>query len=323
VRVEEPGAVNTRKEHLMKRRPLTGWLVLLCIAAAGCGSPTEDTMRRTNTAATGAEGGAAANRLTAEPRRPKPRPKGPNLRNKFSIIGYGGSDDAPDCARDLSSLPPGFATSPAVWMSSVWGPSKRVFTYDNGLCLHGFTADRPVTVTITVDRRHYATTVQPVSGELTNLAYEPPETLFNRAPLRVYGIGSGLMQSEAWDFVPQSTAREGLAAAGHFTISATQGSTKASYRQSITVPPRPLRSRLRGDRNRRLAVAGFKRGEAVPIGLYRLSGKWSTTATLIRKIGTVVMPRSRTAVFTVPRSATGSKFCVTVPLEVQTDCPGF
>ncbi|WP_159049726.1 hypothetical protein [Streptomyces sp. NRRL WC-3618] len=301
----------------MKRRQLAGWLVLLSIAATGCGSATQDATPPTNTTTLRAD----ENRQAAATRKPKPR-KGPKLKGKFRNLAAG-DGDAPECRRDLSSLPAGFATSPAVWMSTIQGPSNLVFTGENALCLHGFTAEQAVTITVADGRHGYTTTAQPTAGKLTFDVYEPPESLFNGARLRVYDIGSGVMQSETWDFVPQSAARESLAAAGHFTISATQGSTTASYRQSVAVPTNPERARLRGESKRRLVVAGFKQGDTIPIGLYRLAAGASDQATLVRQLGSVVMPRSRTAVFAVPQSAAGSTYCVTVPLATQYNCPSF
>lgn len=307
----------------MKRLQLAGWLVLLSIAATGCGSATQDSTRQSHPATTRAAASSAESRLAADALKPKPpRRKGPKLQGQFRTLAAG-DGAAPECVRDLSSLPPKFATSPAVWMSTIQGPSKLVFTAENALCLHGFTAGHPVTVTIAAGRHHYTTTAQPTAGKLTFERYEPPESLFNGARLRVYGIGSGVMQSETWDFVPQSAARESLAVAGGFTISATQGSATVSYRQSVGVPTNPDRSRLRGESKRRLVVDGFKAGDTIPIGLYRLSAGGSDKATLVHQLGTVVMPGSRTAVFAVPHSAAGSKYCVTVPLTMQYNCPSF
>ncbi|MFE2552308.1 hypothetical protein ACFXGI_27690 [Streptomyces sp. NPDC059355] len=308
--------MSTWKEALMKRRQLAGCLVLLSIAAAGCGSAAQDATRQTNTTTRS----TAESREAADALRPNPG-KGPKLQRKFRNLAAG-DGDAPECKRDLSSLPAEFATSPAVWMSTIQGPSNLVFNRENALCLHGFTAERAVTVTVSDGRHSYTTTAQPTAGELTFDRYEPPESLFNGAPLRVYDIG-GVMQSETWDFVPQSAARESLAAPGHFTISATQGSTSASYRQSVAVPTNPERARLRGENKRQLVVDGFKQGDTIPIGLYSLAAGASDQATLVRKLGSVVMPLSRTAAFAVPQSAAGSTYCVTVPLETQYNCPSF
>ncbi|WP_331724764.1 hypothetical protein [Streptomyces canus] len=301
----------------MKRRQLVGWLVLLSITAAGCDSATQDATRRTNTTT----GNAAENRQAADARTPKPH-KGPKLPGKFRNLAAG-DGAAPDCKRDLSSLPAEFTTSPAVWMSTIQGPRSLVLNSENALCLHGFTAKRAVSVTVSDGRHGYTTTAQPTAGKLTFDRYEPPESLFNGARLRVYDIGSGVMQSETWDFVPQSAARESLAAAGHFTISAAQGSTTASYRQSVGVPTNPERARLRGENKRRLVIYGFKQGDTIPIGLYQLAGEASDQATLVRQLGSVVMPRSRTAVFAVPQSAAGNTYCITVPLATQYNCPSF
>ncbi|WP_159106633.1 hypothetical protein [Streptomyces rishiriensis] len=309
--------MSTRKEALMKRRQLAGWLVLLSIAAAGCGSATQDATRRTNATTPS----AAESQQAADARKPKPH-KSPKLQGKFRNLAVG-DGAAPGCKGDLSSLPAGFATSPAVWMSTIKGPRNLVFTRENALCLHGFTAERAVTVTVSDGRHAYTTTAQPTAGKLAFSQYEPPESLFNGARLRVYDIGGGVMQSRTWDFVPQSAARESLAAAGHFTISATQGSTTASYRQSLAVPTNPERARLRGESKRRLVVDGFEQGYTIPIGLYRMAAGASDQATLVRQLGSVVMPASRTAVFAVPQSAAGSTYCVTVPLAVQENCPSF
>lgn len=307
----------------MKRRQLAGWLTLLCLAAAGCAPGGQDDVRATGTASAGASAVAAdldqaPTDGTRSGRRRAPRRKLPG-RFKFIAAGDGA---APDCAADLASLPPAFATSPAVWMSDIRGPRNLVFTGESALCLHGFAADRPVTVTVSDGRRSYNTTVQPAAGRLTGIRYEPAESLFNGKRLRVYGVGSGVMQSETWDFVPSSLPRENVAAAGRITISAKQAVGSASYRQAVGVPDNPERQALRGDSRRRLVVDGFPRGETVPIGLYRVNEK-TQDATLVRRLGVVVMPRSRTVVFTVPRSPAGAKYCVTVPVQVQYNCPSF
>lgn len=189
----------------MKRRQLAGWLTLLCLAAAGCAPGGQDDVRATGTASAGASAVAAdldqaPTDGTRSGRRRAPRRKLPG-RFKFIAAGDGA---APDCAADLASLPPAFATSPAVWMSDIRGPRNLVFTGESALCLHGFAADRPVTVTVSDGRRSYNTTVQPAAGRLTGIRYEPAESLFNGKRLRVYGVGSGVMQSETWDFVPSS-----------------------------------------------------------------------------------------------------------------------
>jgi hypothetical protein len=308
----------------MKRRQLAGWLTLLCLTATGCaGGNSQDAVRAQDRASSGASAVGADLAQTPADGTRSDRRKPPRYRlpGKFKVLAIGG-DGVPICVNNLESLPPVFATSPSVWMSQGLGPKRLVFTYESALCLHGFSADSPVTVTVSDGRRHTTTTVQPTAGELAHAWYEPAESLFNGKRLRAYGVGSGVVQTETWDFVPPSATREILAATGHITITATQSGNNASYRQTIAVPEGPNRAALRGDTRRRLVVSGFPRGATVPIGLYRLDRK-RENATFVRSLGVVVMPRSRTAVFTVPRSAAGTAYCVTVPLELQSGCPLF
>jgi hypothetical protein len=314
---------------MMKHRQLAGWIAALCMAATtGCGSAAEENgqtagtpIRASAAASAAAEEPANAPAVDARPAKkpPKPKKKNPTLPGQFAMHLGGGAHDA-DCFDDLSGLPPAFSTSPAVWMSDSRGPRKFVFVVDSALCLHGFSADRPITVTISDGVRRYTTPVQPTAGTFS-LKFKPAESLFNGAPLRVYDVGKGVMQSDSWPFVPPSPVRENIAKAGHITISASQAGVNASYRQAVGVPEYPGRDRLLGDNKRRLVVYSFDQGQRIPIGLYRKDRQ--NHAKLVRQLGTVVMPRSRTAVFTVPRSAAGASYCVTVPLKVQLNCPSF
>ncbi|MDQ0937309.1 hypothetical protein [Streptomyces turgidiscabies] len=306
----------------MKRQQFASWIALLCLAATGCASGGHDAVEATDTASAAASALAADRaHASADGSRSGPHKPRRKLPRAFRLLAAG-DGAAPDCAHDLASLPAAFAASPSVWMSDIRGPKNLIFTGESALCMHGFQTDRPVTVTVSDGSRRYTTSVQPTAGKLAHTRYEPAESMFNGARLRVYDVGSGVMQSETWDFVPPSAARENIAARRSVTITAKQAADSAEYQQAVATPGEPQRAALRGDTRRRLVVSGFPTGESVAIGLYRLDPKRKNAA-FARSLGSVVMPRSRTAVFTVPRSAAGAAYCVTVPLTVQYNCPSF
>ncbi|WAL93535.1 hypothetical protein [Streptomyces sp. Je 1-369] len=235
-----------------------------------------------------------------------------------------GNGAASDCAEDLKSLPGHRSDSPAAWVSSSIDGSKSLGIPQHvALCLSGF-PDGDVDITVSVQGHEYSTTAVPAEGEVTFQRMEPSSTLFQGGRLRLYDVGEGVQQSEMWSFVPPGTARERLALAGELTISARSGGVSATRDQLIELPPVPVCDWLDSD-TRRLLVFGFEPGSRVPVGLYR-TDREGTTAVLVRKIGTVVMPRSRTAVFSVPadiRALAGesNQFRITVPLDKQYNTP--
>ena len=95
------------------------------------------------------------------------------------------------------------------------------------LCLKGYRADQPITITVSVDSLRYTATVNPVDGAPAfdrNFLYEslPSETLFDNRTFEVCakeesegrpvddGPGDRLM-SQTWTFLPPQRARDALA----------------------------------------------------------------------------------------------------------------
>lgn len=301
-----------------------GWLL------AGCGS----------TPSSGTPGGAtdvpappvttsrAAVPTTAAPvpSTAGPRPTDPAtdmlLAQQITVLAAG-DGAVPDCAADLGRIPE-VGQGPAVWIGNIAG-LDRVLTPDEvALCLSGFTPGEPVEVTVTAGGKQYTTTARPGSPGLASTGLEPSGSLFDGRELTVHELGSGVLQSEKWWFVPPERAREDLAAAGELTIRATQGTLSARHVHPVELPDRT--DRLTVDQgSHRILVYGFPPGTRLPVGLYTVDPS-SQNASLVRQIGTVVMPRSRTAVFTVPDAVveeTGGRgvYCVTVPLDEQYNCP--
>lgn len=245
------------------------------------------------------------------------------LAQQISLIA-GGDGAVPHCSKDLSVLPAEFQSAPAVWISSIYGPSSVLVANDkSALCLNGFDQRKPITVTVSAGSKQYTTDVVPAAGTFTSLLR--PETLFTGTELSAYGIGNGVLQSAPWQFVPPDDARERVAAAGQLRISAVQGTLTASFTQPITLPSRRDREWLRGDDTfRRIVIYGFDPGTRLPVGLYFMDQPYQH-AILIGRIGIVTVPASRTVVFTVPDQILnedgGGKYCITVPLDTQDNCP--
>lgn len=319
----------------MKCRQLAGWLALLCMTAAtGCGPgdgetrQTADTAIRASAAAAAAD--PAANPAAAPAADGRPAKKPPKRPKRLALPGQlvlhpGGGGRGPDCISDLAELPPRFATSPAVWLSGMSGPKKLLLALPVALCLHGFATDRPVRVTVTVGGHRYRTTVTPAAGTLTLNRFQPAETLFNGARLPVYSEGRGVLASDEWGFVPPSRARDSIVAAGRITTAAAQGRTSASYQQRAVLPGIPGQDWIPGQHRHRLVIFGFPQGQQVPVGLYRKARRGQNLVLLlVRRIGAVTMPRSRIAVFTLPRKVTetGEQYCASAPVTTQTSCPG-
>ncbi|MFD4139206.1 hypothetical protein [Streptomyces sp. NPDC058572] len=236
-----------------------------------------------------------------------------------------GDGAAPDCTADLSRIPSLGSTSPAVWIGNIQGKDRVSTPEEVALCLSGFSPDEPVKVTVTAGNKQYEITAQPTPSELTYQHMEPSESLFNGQELAVHEQSGGVLQSEKWWFVPPSAAREDLAAAGKLAIQADQGSLTAQHSHPVELPTRA--DRLVVDNgSHRILIYGFQPGMRVPVGLYKADSQ-SDRASLVRQIGTVVMPRSRTVVFTVPSAVVNEaggqegSYCVTVPLPEQYNCP--
>ncbi|MDX3452890.1 hypothetical protein PV396_13175 [Streptomyces sp. ME02-8801-2C] len=310
----------------MRHPQLVCWLALVCLAATtACGSSGSQTSRTEDTATRARSASPAADQaIGARPTKTQ-KPKKKKKRRKVlagQLVAHpGGGGRGPDCVSDLPELPSEFATSSAVWLSGMNGPKNVPLAFPAALCLHGFSEDQPVTVTLTAGTRSYRTTVVPASGKVSVSRFEPPETLFNGRRLRVFDVGAGLLESNEWGFVPPSPARDAIVTAGAVTLDAEQAGTSASHRQAVTVATPPGQDWIPGQRHQ-LVIFGFQQDEEVPVGLYRRTSQ-AQTFTLVREIGAVTMPRSRIAVFTVPGAVTvtGDGYCVSAPLDTVINCP--
>ncbi|MFJ8042237.1 hypothetical protein ACIRBX_17210 [Kitasatospora sp. NPDC096147] len=235
--------------------------------------------------------------------------------------------ERPDCARDLSrdQLPPAYSEGPAVWLSSAAnGPVELRLTEPVALCLHGFRADQEVAVTLAVGSRTFRTGVLP-RAEAVAEGEEPAEALFGGAGLVVYGEDGAVQGSRPWRLVPPNVPREALAKAGSFQLTAQQGTLTAQHGQGVALPDHPGADAPAAPVGtaRHLVVSGYRPGEMVPVGLYRL-GDAGDRADLASRVGEVVMPVSRVAVFTLPAGAVpadGGAYCVAVPLGGPGNCP--
>ncbi|MGW2395421.1 hypothetical protein ACWCYY_02550 [Kitasatospora sp. NPDC001664] len=240
------------------------------------------------------------------------------------VLAQPAAPQRPDCARDLSrdQLPAAYGEGPAVWLSSAAnGPVELRLTEPVALCLHGFRAGEEVAVTLSVGGRSFRTGVRPEEAAVPE-GEEPAEALFGGAGLSVYGEDGGVQGSRAWLLVPPNVPREALAKAGSFQLTAQQGALTATHGQGIALPDHPAGVAAAGS-PRQLVVSGYHPGELVPVGLYRRSDA-GDAAQLVSRVGEVVMPVSRVAVFAVPEAAVpadGAAYCVMVPAEVPGNCP--
>lgn len=297
-------------------------LAMLACAAGGCtsgsGSPAVQAGPASPSVSTG--------RTTAAPAPSASTTTSPAtdylLAQQIAVLAAG-DGAVPNCTADLARIP-GLGTTPAVWIGSISGKNRVTTPDEVALCLSGFAPDQAVKVTVTAGTRQYVTSAEPAPGNLTYQHLEPSDSLFTGQALQVHAQGNGVLQSEKWWFVPIAAAREDLAAAGTLTIRATQGPLSAAHSQPVELPTLP--NRLTVDTgSHQVLIYGFEPGKKVPVGLYKVDQQ-TQQAALVRQIGTVVMPRSRTVVFTVPDtvvSEVGSQasYCVTVPLEQQYNCP--
>ncbi|WP_406368280.1 hypothetical protein [Streptomyces sp. NBC_01546] len=301
-------------------------IVMLGCAVAGCSSPASESGSPSPT--TGAASPSPSRTTqTATPSSSTTTDSATDvlLAQQITLLAAG-DGAAPDCTADLGRIP-GLSGSPAVWVGNIRGLDRVTTPDEVALCLSGFSPDEPVKVIVTAGGRQYASTAQPTASELTYAHFEPSESLFTGQVLTVHPQGDGVLQSEKWWFVPPGAAREDLAAAGTLTIQATQGSLTAQHSHSVELPGKP--DRLVVDNgSHRILIYGFAPGARIPVGLYKTDSttQSESRASLVQQIGTVVMPRSRTVVFTVPDAVveeTGNQgsYCVTVPMPEQYNCP--
>ncbi|MEV6955564.1 hypothetical protein [Streptomyces sp. NPDC051183] len=303
---------------------MLGWV------AAGCGSPPSETTSPSRGAASASATPSDARTQTLTPTPTIPPTTNPAtdvlLAEQITILAAG-NGAVPDCTADLGKIPGIGGGSPAVWIGNIRALDRVITPDEVALCLSGFSPDAPVDVVVTAGGRQYATTARPAASELTYAHDEPSESLFTGQALAVHPQGDGVLQSEKWWFVPPDAAREDLAAAGTLTIRATQGTLAARHSHPVELPDSPDRLVVDSG-SHRILIYGFEPGARIPVGLYRTDSPTEAgdRASLVRQIGTVVMPRSRSVVFTVPedivREAAGQgSYCVTVPMPEQYNCP--
>lgn len=243
---------------------------------------------------------------TAATRPGTPSPSAPDLllAEQFDM-GLPGADPV-RCGDELALLTRGRpADRPMAWVSS--GRDERrsadAVTFALGdrsaLCLYGFAQGKPITLTVAAGGRTYTTPVTPVAA--LSSGDSSKEELFNGRATEVEDAGGGFLRSGYWTFLPPDPAREAVAATGRLTLTASAGATRATG----GIPLRRTRGAetVEGwERGHRLAVFGYPAGTRVPIGIYRLTRtEASARAVLVRKVGQVVMPRSRLAVLSIPQ----------------------
>ncbi|GGN57460.1 hypothetical protein GCM10011579_019740 [Streptomyces albiflavescens] len=223
-----------------------------------------------------------------------------------------------DCHDELSLIKQGHRVDrPLAWVSSSSDEVVVRLGQQTFLCLYGFPKNKPITVTVKAGGRTYTT---PVKRVATLTAEESSQNeLFNDRELEVQDIGDGLLQSGGWTFLPSDPARKAIALSGRLTLAASSGDVKTTYEVPLrwNQGAEPLDG---WEHSRRMAVYGYPVGARVPIGLYRVGLE---RAVLERKVGEVVMPRSRVAVFSIPQDvfrvvsveppAGKDSYCLSVP----------
>lgn len=243
-----------------------------------------------------------------------------------------------DCVADLDRLPAKFGAGPSVWLTGIRdGPDTLRVPFEVSLCIHGFPTDGILKVTASVGGLKYPTYVDLPNGPLEDVD-AAPETLFVGSSVEMFTTAGGILQSRLWEFVPPPAVLEDLASTGRVSLRVEHTkeledgveSVVAEHQQSVLMPTYRDRFILDEPRpGRRLAVVGFEPGLRVPIGLYRLDDAHGT-GPLIRRIGIVVVPKSRVVVFDIPKDVLAqaegdTRYCVTVPLpypdEPEENCP--
>ena len=196
-----------------------------------------------------------------------------------------------------------------------------------GLCLSGFDPQGPVVLNVRAGETAWTTQVL-FDTEATeyNQAESSRETLFDGSPITSVALtDSEYFQSPTWVFVPPDDARDALTVAGEITVDAEQGDLTASATHQVQPEAEPGQTWI--DRPYELAVYGFEPGANVPIGLYQNADPGSDyNMNLVKQIGTVTMPKSRVAVFSVPQElvepyAGQFTHCVAAPIgEIAYNC---
>jgi hypothetical protein len=251
----------------------------------------------------------------------------------------GGDGYEPECGIGQDT-PPQFKKDVAVWVNNMSGP--KGYPDHTVLCLRGFASSAPIEILVTAGNFSARTHIRPITvapQEETAFGYEeePSTTLFtDGTELRVYTKGYGdtpiggppnVLASEMWRFFPPEAARNAIAEHGSFTITASQNDRTASLKQSVQIPDTPsYRLLFSMEGGSGLALVGFPAGATVPIGHYRNDSD-SSGATLVRQIGSVRVPISRQAAFTLPPNLLDAEdngdYAVLPPIADQADWQSF
>lgn len=248
----------------------------------------------------------------------------------------GGENTEADCSSDVESGAPEInPDEPAVWLSRIGGPGAG-FASSVALCLLGFFPDEEIDLVVQGGGLSFSTTIVPTTdtlsrGPVTSLFVAGSRVLANWRSQ--YGESPGVLESWHWTFVPPPEVRERLAVDRQIFIRAEQPRVSASRMVSLDVPDMPFRWLEKVEGRPVLLVFGFPRDARVPVGLYRINTEQNEyaesspeTAVLVRQIGNVAMPMSRTELFWIPddvlRAASETPgYCVTVPLSEQFQVP--
>ncbi|MER7513826.1 hypothetical protein ABTX82_36745 [Streptomyces lavendulae] len=226
------------------------------------------------------------------------------LAQQFDLGGYGGGLFG--CRDDLSLIThkrP--ADHPLVWVTSSREPLagqsdevRVVLGESSVLCLYGFPDDKPVIVTVKAGGRTYTTPVKPVA----ELSSDQGGDLFNGRPIETQNLGGGVLQSGYMQFLPPDPAREAIARAGRLELTARSGDSRSTSEVPLRWEKKGAATDAEWEHSHRIAVYGYPVGAHVPIGLYRVQRDQGggEHAVLERRVGDVIMPAFRVAVFTVP-----------------------
>ncbi|MEU6755508.1 hypothetical protein [Streptomyces sp. NPDC046685] len=234
---------------------------------------------------------------------------------------FGCSEDLNDRAKDR----------PLVWLTSSEDENVRaMLNRQSLLCLYGFPKSKTITVTVTAGGRAYATPLRLVS-ELSSEG--GGGDLFNGRPIEVQDQGDGVLQSEYLWFFPPDPAREAIALDGRLRLAASSGDLRTANEVPLGWEEGAGATEAEWKRHQ-IAVYGYPPGTRVPIGLYRVHDDEDTegeVAVLKRRVGEVVMPESRIAVFTIPPDvfrivsaepeSGGQYYCLSVPGAETRDEP--
>ena len=248
-----------------------------------------------------------------EPAEPSPSGENLALKRAFSYGGYGYDGDPPPCSQVAD------ADRPDVWIETGRGVGQPA-GYEGfptvRLCLYGFSSDLPISLQVGTAQQTYTTALQPANAVSAGIDQGlSRHTLFqDGSQIEVYPETPDYLHSQPWSFAPASEIRDEIATTGEVTLTARQGGeTTATRTVGVVVGSEPTVGRISGPvDDGTLLVIGLDEGQRVPIGLYQ--GNTTSGMTLVREVGTVVMPASRVAEFTppadLPTSTPGTDYCL-------------